>query len=74
MMYEFAASVPIADERDTRRVCRILNENVDVIATRESASLRELRRYGVTKPVMAVTSDPALTAAGGAFGHCGRGA
>ncbi|MGI5979077.1 MAG: polysaccharide pyruvyl transferase CsaB [Oscillospiraceae bacterium] len=52
---------PIADERDTRRVCRILNENVDVITLRESASLRELQRYGVTKPVMAVTSDPALT-------------
>ena len=52
---------PIADERDTQRICRILNENVDVITLRESASLQELQRCGVTKPAMAVTSDPALT-------------
>ena len=52
---------PIADERDAKRVCRILNESVDVITLRESASLHELQRYGVTAPQMAVTSDPALT-------------
>ena len=52
---------PIADERDAARVCRILNKSVDVITLRESASLRELQRMGVTVPEMTVTSDPALT-------------
>lgn len=52
---------PIADKRDTSRVRRVLNRSVDVITLRESASLRELQRMGVTAPEMCVTSDPALT-------------
>ena len=52
---------PIADARDAGRVCSVLNDCVDVITLRESASLRELQNMGVTAPKMVVTSDPALT-------------
>ena len=52
---------PIVDNRDEPKVRDILNSCVDVITLREEFSLSELRRFGVTKPKMRVSSDPALT-------------
>ncbi len=52
---------PIVDNRDEPRIKEVLNKDVDVITLRESFSLSELQRFGVTKPKMIVSSDPALT-------------
>lgn len=52
---------PIVDERDEPRIKEVLNSDVDIITLRESFSLSELRRFGVVKPKMIVSSDPALT-------------
>lgn len=54
---------PITDSKDEPRVRDVLNRNVDVITLREPFSLSELSRFGVTKPKMLVSSDPALTLA-----------
>ena len=52
---------PIVDLRDEKQLRRVLNKNVDIITLRESHSLSELKRFGVTEPEMLVSSDPALT-------------
>ena len=52
---------PIVDTRDEPRVRDTLDRCVDVITLREPYSLSELKRMGVTKPKMLVSSDPALT-------------
>ena len=52
---------PIIDRRDEPRVRDVLNRSVDVITLREAHSLNELKRFGVTRPKMVISSDPALT-------------
>lgn len=52
---------PIVDTRDEPKVRDTLNRCVDIITLREPYSLSELKRIGVTKPQMLVSSDPALT-------------
>ncbi len=52
---------PITDSRDEKRLKDVLNNCVDVITLREAFSLSELERFGVTKPHIQLSSDPALT-------------
>ncbi|MCL2343526.1 MAG: polysaccharide pyruvyl transferase family protein [Firmicutes bacterium] len=52
---------PVLYEDDVKRVRRDLNACVDMITLRESHSAEELARFGVTKPEIIVSSDPALT-------------
>ncbi len=52
---------PVLYDRDIERTGRVLNSSVDAITLREPDSLEELRRFGVTKPEIVLTSDPALT-------------
>lgn len=52
---------PIVDRRDEKILRRVLNKNVDIITLRETYSLTELQRLGVTEPKTLVSSDPALT-------------
>lgn len=54
---------PIVDRRDEKKLGLILNDCVDVITLREDFSRRELERFGVTKPEIVVSSDPALSLA-----------
>lgn len=51
---------PVTGTRDTRYVMRVLNNSVDYITLRDRHSEAELQKFGVTKPVIRVTSDPAL--------------
>lgn len=52
---------PVNGNADIKKVRDFLNSCVDVITLREEFSLEELGRFGVTKPKMLVSSDPALT-------------
>ena len=52
---------PIADKRDESLVKRVLNRDIDVITLRESYSLNELKRYGITKPKLVLSADPAFS-------------
>ncbi|MEG2526985.1 MAG: polysaccharide pyruvyl transferase CsaB [Oscillospiraceae bacterium] len=52
---------PVVDRRDEARVAKVLNRSVDVITLREAFSAAELERFGVTRPKIVVSSDPALT-------------
>ena len=51
---------PVTGDRNIRRVTRVLNKHVDAITLREPHSMKELRSYGVNRPKLSVTSDPAL--------------
>jgi len=51
---------PVTGTRDTRYVMRVLNNSVDYITLRDRHSEAELHKFGVTKPIIRVTSDPAL--------------
>ena len=50
---------PIVRRQDEGRITRALNECVDVITLREERSLLELERLAVSRPRIAVSSDPA---------------
>lgn len=52
---------PVSGKSDINKVAEVLNDSVDIITLREEFSLGELGRFGVTKPKMLVSSDPALT-------------
>jgi polysaccharide pyruvyl transferase CsaB len=52
---------PVQYGYDQRLVRRVLNKNVDIITLREKHSLQELCRFGVTKPEIVLSSDPALS-------------
>lgn len=52
---------PVTHKFDKRLVARTLNKYVDVITLREKHSLGELHEFGVTKPEIILSSDPALT-------------
>lgn len=50
---------PICHESNHKKICAVLNQ-VDLITLREPSSLEELKRFGVTKPRILVTADPAF--------------
>jgi len=52
---------PVNGASDIRKVRNVLNNCVDVITLREQFSLTELSFFGVTRPRILVSSDPALT-------------
>lgn len=52
---------PIVDNRDEKRIQRVLNNDVDVITLREKFSLSELEDLGIMGPKLIVSSDPALS-------------
>ena len=51
---------PVNGDRDRERSCRVLEQNVDLIALRDPESLQTLRSFGVKGPEVCVTADPAL--------------
>ena len=51
---------PVSGKRNMRLVGYVLNSSVDTITLREEDSMRELERFGVTKPQVLLSSDPAL--------------
>lgn len=51
---------PVTGKRDMGLVTKVLNSSVDSITLREEDSVEELARLGVTKPVIELSSDPAL--------------
>ena len=52
---------PVRTAFDRRMTRRVLDRYVDAITLRETNSLRELEKFGVTKPEVILSSDPALT-------------
>ena len=52
---------PVERFGNRRLVCSVLNRYVDVITLREHNSLDELRDFGVTRPEVILSSDPALS-------------
>lgn len=52
---------PIVDSRDEKKLSRVLNGCVDIITLREDYSRGELERFGVVRPEIVVSSDPALS-------------
>ena len=52
---------PVNHPKDIAMTRKTLNRYVDTITLREDASLRELQRFGVTRPKTVLASDPALT-------------
>ncbi|NCC67935.1 MAG: polysaccharide pyruvyl transferase CsaB, partial [Clostridia bacterium] len=52
---------PVMYKRDIHLTRRVLNRYVDSITLREPDSLAELRRFGVDKPEIVLSSDPAIT-------------
>ncbi len=51
---------PVNRPANRRRAGRVIDRYVDVVTLRENSSLEELKRMGVTRPKMLVTSDPAI--------------
>lgn len=51
---------PVTGKRDTKLVTKVLNSSVDSITLREKDSVEELKRLGVTRPTIELSSDPAL--------------
>ena len=51
---------PVTRARGKRSVRKVLNKYVDVITLRENHSRHELECYGVTKPEIILSSDPAM--------------
>ena len=52
---------PIRAPRNRRRTGRVINRSVDVITTRDSASIGELKELGVSRPQVILAADPAVT-------------
>lgn len=55
---------PVNGRRNQRLVRWVLNSSVDVITLREPDSMKELASYGVDRPQVRLSSDPALVLAG----------
>ena len=55
---------PVNGEKYQDQAARVLEENVDLIALRDPESLETLRAFGVKKPRVHLTADPALLMAG----------
>ena len=55
---------PVSGEKNRSQTAQVLEENVDLITLRDVESLQTLRAYGVCKPRVEVTADPALLMAG----------
>lgn len=51
---------PVNIEADIVRARKTINENVDIITLREPDSLEELKRFGIDKPEIILSSDPAM--------------
>ena len=51
---------PVSGVRNRRKAARILEENVDLITLRDPESLETLRAFGVHRPEIRITADPAL--------------
>lgn len=51
---------PVNGDRNIKKVTKSLNSSADVITLREINSYEELKSYGVNKPQLSVTSDPAF--------------
>ena len=52
---------PILTPRNRRRTGRVIDRSVDVITTRDSASIGELKDLGVSRPQVILAADPAVT-------------
>ena len=57
---------PVTGERNREKTGRILDECVDLITLRDRESLETLRSFGVTRPRVSITADPALLMEGDA--------
>ena len=51
---------PVNGARDRARAAEVLEQNVELIALRDRESLQTLRAFGVERPRICVTADPAL--------------
>lgn len=51
---------PVSGETDIAKARKTINENVDIITLREPDSLEELKRFGIDKPEIILSSDPAM--------------
>ena len=51
---------PVNHPKDVVLTRRTLNRYVDAITLREDSSLQELEHFGVTEPIIVLSSDPAL--------------
>ena len=51
---------PVSGEADIAKARKTINENVDIITLREPDSLEELKRFGIDKPEIILSSDPAM--------------
>ncbi len=51
---------PVSGGKNIRLVAKVLDRSVDTITLRERDSVKELREYGVKKPEILLSSDPAL--------------
>ena len=51
---------PVNYDSDIRLARKVINDNVDVITVREPHSMQELKRFGVDRPEIILTSDPAI--------------
>ena len=52
---------PIRAPRNRRKTGRVIDRSVDVITTRDSASIDELKTLGVSRPQVILAADPAVT-------------
>ena len=52
---------PIRTPRNRRKTGRVIDRSVDIITTRDSASIGELKELGVSRPQVALAADPAVT-------------
>ena len=52
---------PIRAPRNRRKTGRVIDRSVDVITTRDSASIDELKALGVSRPQVTLAADPAVT-------------
>lgn len=59
MMYGCGVG-PVSGKRNRRLAGHIVDRYVDAVTLREESSLAELQSFGVTRPSLAVASDPAL--------------
>ncbi len=51
---------PVTGRRNVKLVAKVLNRSVDTITLREPDSVQELESYGVVRPQIILSSDPAL--------------
>ena len=52
---------PIRTPRNRRKTGRVIDRSVDIITTRDSASIDELKQLGVSRPQLVLAADPAVT-------------